>query len=176
MDGMAHDDPKHLVHRYIDEVWNARASALPFFAPHYRRYVSAGAAPLTGAEQQVRISGYQAAFPDLEFVLEDLFGASDRVVFRATMRGTHQGAFRGIAPTGKSIAIAVLDIVRVENGLFAEHWGGPDLYDLLTQVGFGYWVLGIGYWVLGEGAAADFVLSATADFVLPGSSPVVSGR
>lgn len=128
-------DQIELVRRYINEVWNAGQPALPFFAPHYRRYLAATAPPLTGAEQQARISSFRAAFPDLHFTVEDLFGADDRVVFRSIMRGTHRGAFRGIAPTSKQIAVTVIDIVRIEDGLFAEQWGGPDLFDLLQQLG-----------------------------------------
>jgi predicted ester cyclase len=51
------------------------------------------------------------------------------------MRGTHQGSFRDIAPTGRPITVTVLDIVRIEDGAFAEQWGGPDLLDLLLQLG-----------------------------------------
>jgi predicted ester cyclase len=36
---------------------------------------------------------------------------------------------------GKQVRVSLLDVVRVENGKFAEHWGGPDLLDLLQQLG-----------------------------------------
>ena len=134
---MSAEKHKLLVQRYIDEVWNGRQSAAPFFAPHYRRYLSATAPALTGDEQQQRISGFHSAFPDLHFMVEDLVAEGDRVVFRATMRGTHRGEFRDIAPTGKPVTITVLDIVRVEQGLFAEQWGGLDLWALLQQLGAG---------------------------------------
>lgn len=134
---MAAAENKALVQRYIDEVWNDRRPAAPFFAPHYRRHLAATAPALTGAEQQRRIHAFQAAFPDLRFTVEDLIAEGDRVVFRATMRGTHGGHFRDIAPTGKPITVAVLDIVRVEEGAFAEQWGGPDLFDLFEQLGPG---------------------------------------
>lgn len=126
---------KALVRRYIDEVWNAGQPALPFFAPHYRRYLGATAPPLTGAQQHERIAGFRAAFPDLHFTLEDLLAEGDRVVFRATMRGTHGGVFGGIAPTNKRVTVAVLDVVYVEDGLFVKQWGGPNLWELLEQLG-----------------------------------------
>lgn len=132
---MSTEKHKALVRRYIDEAWNGGQPAAPFFAPHYKRYVTATAVPLTGAEQEQRIKGFQSAFPNLYFTIDDLFAEGDRVVFRVTMRGTHQGIFRNIAPTGKQVTIAVLDVVRIEAGLFTEHWGGPDLFDLLQQLG-----------------------------------------
>jgi predicted ester cyclase len=54
------------------------------------------------------------------------------------MSGTHRGSFQGIQPTGKMITVSLVDIIRVENGKFVEHWGGPDLYDLLRQLGASY--------------------------------------
>jgi len=36
---------------------------------------------------------------------------------------------------GKSVTVSLLDIIRVEDGRFVEHWGGPDLFDLLKQLG-----------------------------------------
>jgi len=126
---------KELVRRYIDEVWNGRQPAAPFFTPDYRRHIAATSPALTGAEQQQRIRDFQAAFPDLQFAHEDMVAEDDRVVFRATMRGTHQGVFRDIAPTGRHITITVLDVVRIKGDRFAEHWGGPDLFDLLQQLG-----------------------------------------
>lgn len=128
---------KALVRRYIDEVWNEGQPALFFFAPHYRRYLGATAPPLTGAEQQERIAGFRAAFPDLHFTLEDLLAEGDRVVFRATMRGTHRGMFAGIAPTNKPVAVAVLAIVRIDGEVFVEQLGGPSLRELFEQLGAG---------------------------------------
>ena len=126
---------KALVERYIDEVWHAGKPVTPFFAASYRRYLAPSLPPLTGAEQGARIAGFRAAFPDLRFTIEDMVAEGDRVVFRATLRGTHQGPFRGVAPTNRAVAIGVLDVVRVEAGVIAEHWGGPDLLDALRQLG-----------------------------------------
>lgn len=59
----------------------------------------------------------------------------NQVAFRSTIRGTHRGSFLGIALTGKSITVSLIDIVHVEEGKLVEHWGGPDLLDLLQQLG-----------------------------------------
>ena len=132
---MSTSENKALVRRYIDDVWHGGQPVTAFFAPHYRRYLAPSLPPLTGAEQGARITGFRAAFPDLRFTMEDMVAEGDRVAFRATLRGTHQGPFRGLAPTGRTVAIAVLDVVRVEEGRFTEHWGGPDLLDTLRQLG-----------------------------------------
>ena len=64
-----------------------------------------------------------------------MFAADDRVAFRATIRGTHEGMFQGIAPMGRRVTFSVIDIVRIEQGRIIEHWGGPDMWDLLQQLG-----------------------------------------
>jgi predicted ester cyclase len=129
-----------LAARNIEDVWKQRdfAALDELLAPDYRRYVSATAAPLNREGQKERIYGFHTAFPDLHFTIEDLLAEGDRVTFRVALRGTHQGVFpffQGIAPTGKSVTISVLDVVRFEGSKFAEQWGGPDLFDLFRQLG-----------------------------------------
>lgn len=134
---MSSEDNKSLVQRYLDEVWQKGnlAAVDEFLAPHYRRYLSPTAEPLDVAGQKQRLAGFRAAFPDVRLTLEDIFAEGDRVAFRSTMRGTHQGLFLGLAPTGRSVTVSLLDVIRVENGRLVEHWGGPDLLSLAQQVG-----------------------------------------
>jgi predicted ester cyclase len=60
---------------------------------------------------------------------------SVQVVTRWTSRGTHQGEFEGIAPTGKQVTVAEVAIFRITEGKIAEQWGFPDVMALLRQVG-----------------------------------------
>jgi predicted ester cyclase len=53
---------------------------------------------------------------------------------RFTMRGTHQGTFFGVPPTGKIIAVQAMNIYRLSDGRFVEH-GQPDMLGLLQQIG-----------------------------------------
>jgi predicted ester cyclase len=57
------------------------------------------------------------------------------VAIRVTIRGTHHGVFHGIAPTGKSVSVSLVEIVRLEEGKIAESWGGVDPADVLHQLG-----------------------------------------
>jgi len=69
------------------------------------------------------------------FTIEDVIAEGDRVVVRWTGRGTHGGAFMGIPPTGKSFAIAGIDVIRFEDGRMAEHWHVVDQLALMQQLG-----------------------------------------
>jgi predicted ester cyclase len=48
---------------------------------------------------------------------------------------THTGQFMGYEPTGKEIVIDVMDIARIENDRLVKHWGIPNRFALLTQLG-----------------------------------------
>lgn len=126
-----------LVRRYIEEVLNGGKLEVlaELLAPDYKRYLAAGRPPLNAEQQQQRLAGLRAAFPDLQITIDDLLAAGDRVAFRGTARGTHQGPLLGLAPTGKPWTVTALEIVRIENGRFVEHWGGPDMLSLLLQLG-----------------------------------------
>jgi steroid delta-isomerase-like uncharacterized protein len=130
-------DNEALVHRYIHEVWDDGdpEAAARFAAPGFRRYTVAGAEPLDIAAQIQRLRSLRAAFPDISIEVEDVVAAGDRVAFRGTLRGTHEGEFLGIPATGRHVTVSLVDIIRVEDGRFAEHWGGPDFLDLVRQLG-----------------------------------------
>ena len=74
------------------------------------------------------------AFPDLRVTIEDQVAEGDKVVTRKTITGTHSGALMGIAPTGRAVSISVIDIVRIEDGRYAEHWGVNTLPAVLVQL------------------------------------------
>ena len=74
------------------------------------------------------------AVPDLVFTIEDAIEVGDMVWVRAEAHGTATGPFFG-PPSGRSVRISVVDIVRIVDGRIAEHWGVPDRFALLAQTG-----------------------------------------
>jgi predicted ester cyclase len=82
------------------------------------------------------IRSLRQAFPDFAFTIEELIGVEDKVWARLTARGTNLGSFMGRPPTGRKIAIDVIDIVSCKDGRLAEHWGVPDELGAAIQLGF----------------------------------------
>jgi predicted ester cyclase len=41
----------------------------------------------------------------------------------------------GRPPTGRSFTITVIDVCRFENGKIVEHWGVPDRFHQMVQLG-----------------------------------------
>jgi predicted ester cyclase len=64
-----------------------------------------------------------------------MFAAGDKVVARITIKGTHQGEFMGMPPTGRSISFRGIDIIRFSNGKLVEHWGLTDTIAMMQQLG-----------------------------------------
>jgi len=63
------------------------------------------------------------ALSGLTVVIHDQMAEGDKVTTRKTITGLHTGPLFGIAPTQKEVSIDVIDIVRLEDGRYAEHWG-----------------------------------------------------
>ncbi len=131
---------KELLAQYITEVWDeANLDAIrKFLSPAFKRHLSPLLPPVDLDGQIERLAGFRSAFPDIAVTVEEVIAEGDRVVFRSTMRGTHSGEFAGIPPTGIQVTVGLLDAIRIEDGRFAEQWGGPDLYDMLRQLGASY--------------------------------------
>lgn len=106
-------------------------------APLLRAGVYAAPLPadsLGGEGQKRRIEGFLAAFPDIRLEISELFGEGGLFTFVGTIHGTHAGKFMGAAPTGRRVSVSLVDVVRVEDGRFVEHWGGPDVFGLMRQI------------------------------------------
>lgn len=56
------------------------------------------------------------------------------VAVRTTMRGTHRGDFFGVAPTGRSFAVAQMTIERFREGRIVLHHRVTDDLGLMRQL------------------------------------------
>lgn len=92
--------------------------------------------PVPGPEGFRQMLGqFQAGFPDMQIIVEDVLAEGDKVATRGYFTGTHQGEFNGFPATGKEIKVRYLDIWRIENGTAVENWVQLDLMGLLQQIG-----------------------------------------
>lgn len=80
------------------------------------------------------VEASKQAFPDGETVIEAQLAEDDYVVTRWRFSGTHQGDFRGIAPTGRKVEMTGIFFDRLENGKLIETWANYDLYGLMRQL------------------------------------------
>ena len=76
------------------------------------------------------------AFPDLRMDVADVFASGEKAVARVRYTGTNRGAFMGMAATGKSVDVQLIDMFCLgDDGLVREHWGVLDLMTMMQQLG-----------------------------------------
>ena len=75
------------------------------------------------------------AIPDMQLDLEDIVAEGGKVAVRLVIRGTHRGDLAGIAPTGRSLEVSVLDLFHLRDGKLSEHWALFDNLGMLRQLG-----------------------------------------
>ena len=78
---------------------------------------------------------WRAAFPDLRLEIDELVAAGDCVAARWTLRGTHRGAFLGVPPTGRRVAVAGRELYRMASGKVVQRCAAVDTPGLLRQLG-----------------------------------------
>jgi steroid delta-isomerase-like uncharacterized protein len=123
-----------LLERYVAAV-NAH-DATPFSELFTSTYIQhSGRSPSGLAAQIENFRRIVASMPDVRMRVEDRIIAADRVVARTTYSATHTRPIRGVPPTGKAFTFRTIDIWRVENGKFAEHWDLTDAADVVRQLG-----------------------------------------
>jgi predicted ester cyclase len=77
----------------------------------------------------------RAAFPNWVDTEDELQADGDRVTVRFTGRGTHQGAFMGVPPTGRSVVVSGRATYRVVDGRITEDRLEVDMADVMRQLG-----------------------------------------
>jgi steroid delta-isomerase-like uncharacterized protein len=77
----------------------------------------------------------RTAFPDILVTVDDQIEEGDQVTTRWTCRGTHQGPFLNVPPTGKQVKMTGVTVFRIADGKLVEGWNRPDLLSLLQQIG-----------------------------------------
>ncbi len=114
-----------LLERYVAAVNAHDTSSFPeLFTDTYIQH--SGRSPSGLAAQIENFRRIVATMPDVRMQVEDRIVAGDRVVARTAYSATHTRPIRGVPPTGKPFTFRTIDIWRVENGKFAEHWDLTD--------------------------------------------------
>ncbi len=123
---------KAVVQRYVEEPWNkGNVDVLnEMCAPSFHLE------GLGGVEEfKAVITAFRTSFPDLHFTVEEIIAEGDKVAYRWTAHGTHQGEYEGIAPTGKPITATGITILRIVDGKVVEdrfESSSPDLKQQLA--------------------------------------------
>jgi predicted ester cyclase len=83
-----------------------------------------------------RIRDRLAAFTDLATSIEDMFVSGDKLAVTLIWRGTHTGAYGGVAATGKTVEVRDTAIWHFRDGKVAEILTIQDQFAILKQIGY----------------------------------------
>jgi predicted ester cyclase len=129
-------DNKELVRRFnIEVIQNGNEAAFnalmaPDFINHAAPQGINGPESMWNTFQNI----LRPALSGLRVIIHDQIAEGDKVTTRKTISGVHSGTLAGIPATGRDVAIEVIDIVRVRDGKYAEHWGVNTLSNVLAAL------------------------------------------
>jgi steroid delta-isomerase-like uncharacterized protein len=131
------DDLKSLMQRFVDEFQNNgnEAVADELLADSFRNHTAPPGMSPDKQGVKLYFAAFRRAVPDLHAQVHDMLVDDDKVVTRKTFHGTHTAEFMGMPATGNAISVDVIDIVRVRDGKFVEHWNVLDTLALMRQMG-----------------------------------------
>ncbi|MFC7098909.1 ester cyclase [Halobaculum marinum] len=134
---MATAEAKRIARRYPEEVATERNLDLidELLTEDYVEHGPFGRESHGRAEDRAGMDEILTAFPDFEATVEDVIAEGDMVAMRVTLRGTHEGEFMGIEPTGRSFEVQNMLFTRIEDGKIAERWVQPDTLGMFQQLG-----------------------------------------
>ena len=97
---------------------------------------------VTSPENIVGIDGFKAyynnyltGFSEVTFTILDAFGQGDKIVKHWRFQGKHTGEFFGIPPTGKTVNVEGVTLVKMKDGKIAQEQDFLDNLVFYQQLG-----------------------------------------
>ena len=134
------EDNKKASRRIVLELFNAGNLDLldTLFSPDFVDHALPPDIPPTREGFRGMIPVLRRAFPDLQYTIEDQIAEGDKVAQLISARGTLQGEFMGMQPTGKTAVWQEMHWHRFDAaGLLVEHWDITDSLGMMMQLGAG---------------------------------------
>lgn len=127
------DENKLVTRRFVEEFWNQgrMEAADELVAPGCVAWDQ----PMGPEGFKQTFTSVRAAFPDLQFSIEDVLAEGDKVAVRFIEWGTHQGEWVGIPATGRQITVSGIVIFRIADGKIAHQWSHNDFGGEMQQLG-----------------------------------------
>ena len=134
---MSKEENKAVVRRFFEELLSTDnfAVADEILSSDFRFYFAGSPDPMNLEQYKEFLVARRAAFPDRRFVVEDIIAEEDKVSARFTMRGTHKGEFRGLAPSGREVTMSGIDMIRLAEGKIVEDRVEVDQLGMMQQLG-----------------------------------------
>lgn len=73
-------------------------------------------------------------FPDLTVKVLHQIAEGDYVTSRKEFHATHTGVFGGIPASNKKVVIEVIEVIKLRDGKYVEHWGISNLHEVMKTI------------------------------------------
>ena len=126
---------RDLGRRWFDEVWNQgrREAIAEIMTPEC--VVHDGATDSTGPQGFYPFfDRMNATFSEIQLVVEDTIAERDAACIRWRCTAKHTGAGLGIPPTGKTVHITGITVLRASDGRVVEAWQNWDMLGMMEQM------------------------------------------
>jgi steroid delta-isomerase-like uncharacterized protein len=130
---------KQVVRDYFERCWNQKDldCGQEFMIDDYNFHM-----PITAPDfprgyngWRMGVGMYLQTFPDCHWDVRQIIAEGDLVFVRTVWTGTHSKEYMGVPASGKRVEVANIDIYRMANGKFVEHWDIPDYMAVFKQIG-----------------------------------------
>jgi len=126
---------RNLGRRWFEEVWNRgrRAAIAELMSPDCVIH--------DGDTDSIGPSGFyllfdrmHGSFSEIHMDVEDTIAEGDRACIRWSFTAKHTGGGLGISPTGKSVHVTGITIIRDAHGKVVEGWQNWDMLGMMEQI------------------------------------------
>jgi predicted ester cyclase len=132
---MSEENKAIVIHLYEELDKNNFGIYSELTTPDYLGHFPGRTQPMNREEREQFSRMFYKAFPDGRHSVDDLVAEGDKVAARLTARGTHQGEFQGVSPTGEAISFTGMRVFRIVGDKIAEEWANLDMLGLMQQIG-----------------------------------------
>lgn len=136
---MSVEENVQLMRRWFKEVWNEgnKQTVYELLSPQAIGHgqLEDGSSIHGPAGFLPLVERIRGAFPDINIVVDDAFGAGDKVVVRWTANMTHSGDHLGMPATSKPVRLTGITIARIRDQQVIEGWDNWDQLGMLRQIG-----------------------------------------
>ena len=132
------EENEALIRRFVEEAFNRGNLDVvdEIYATDYVGHTAGSPEQTLGPEGVKEFVGlYRKAFPDLHTTIDDTVTEGDKVAYRWTAVGTHQGELMGIPPSSNRVELTGITIERIEGGKIVETWNNFDQLGMMRQIG-----------------------------------------
>jgi len=130
------EENKASVRLFDEEFWNkGNLAAADEFMTADATIFLPGSGPVGLPDLKAFALTWRGAFPDWLNTTHEMIAEGASVAERWTGRGTHQGEFQGIAPSGRQVTVSGIVFYRLASGKITEFRGQFDGLVLMQQLG-----------------------------------------